>query len=170
MDNFELIEIEQHPKEEIDAAEQFWISFFQSDKKEYGYNLTIGGNLHNKSLVIKPITPSMLGKHHTPETKQKMSEDRIGEGNPFYGKRHTQQSRQIMSQNPNRKYFGEDNPFYGKHFTGDDNPFAKLTAEIVIEARKLHKEGMTFVRLSKKYDVSESAISRAVRGLTWKHL
>lgn len=170
MDNFELIELEQHTKEEIDAAEQFWVSFFQSDKKEYGYNLTIGGNLHSKSLTIKPRTPSMLGKHHTPEVRQKMSEDRRGEKNAFYGKQHTQQSKQLMSQNPNRKYFGEDNPFHGKHFTGNNNPFAKLTAEIVLEARKLHQEGMTFVQLSEKYNVSESAISRAVRRITWAHI
>ena len=157
MDNFELIELEQHSKEDVDTA-------------EYGYNLTIGGNLHSKSLTIKPRTPSMLGKHHTPETRQKMSEDRSGEKNAFYGKQHNQQSKQLMSQNPNRKYFGKDNPFYGKKFAGDENPLAKLTAEIVIEARKLYQEGMTFVQLSEKYSVSESAISRAVRGITWSHL
>jgi group I intron endonuclease len=170
LDNFSIIEIEKHSKEEIDNAEQFWISFFQSDKKEYGYNLTIGGNLYNKSLIIKPRIPSMLGKLHTSETKQKMSEDRTGDKNAFFGKQHTQQSKQLMSQNTNRKYFGENNPFFGKHFVGDDNPFAKLTSEIVIRARRLHKEGITFVQLSQMFNVSESAISRAVRKITWSHI
>lgn len=169
-DNFELIEIEQHIKETVDDAEQFWIEFFQSNKKDFGYNLTAGGNLYNKTVVIKPRTPTMLGKHHSPETRKKMSEDRSGKNNSFYRKHHTDQSKQLMSQNPNRKYIGEANPFYGKKFQGDDNPFSKLTEEIVLLARKLHQEGKTFIQLSQMFNVSESAISRAVRGITWIHI
>ena len=170
MNNFELIDIEQHTKENIDEAEIFWVEFFQSNKKDLGYNLTSGGQLATKTLILKPRIPGMLGKHHSLETRQQMSENRGGEKNAFYGKHHTDQSKQLMSQNPNRKYLGADNPFYGKKFVGDDNPFSKLTVEIVIEAKKLHQEGMTFVQLSKMFNVSESAISRAVRGITWGHV
>jgi group I intron endonuclease len=170
LDNFEFIEIEQHTKETIDEAEQFWVQFFRSNKKEFGYNLTGGGQLATKTVVIKPRTPSMLGKHHSEETKQSMSEQRQGAGNSFFGKQHSQQSKQLMSQNPNRKFFGADNPFYGKKILGSANSFAKLTDEIVLQARKLHREGMTFVQLSKMLNVSESAISRAIRGITWPHL
>lgn len=170
LDNFEMIEIEQHLKEEIDEAEQFWVAFFQSNKREFGYNLTAGGSLYNKTVVIKPRTPTMLGKHHTPETKQRMSEDRKGEKNAFYGKKHTDQSKQLMSNNPNRKYFGANNPFYGKRIIGSDSPLAKLTNEIVVQIRTLHKEVMNFVQLSKKYNVSETTISRVIRRISWDHV
>ena len=169
-DNFELIEIEQHTEDTIDEAEQFWVEFFQSNKREFGYNLTKGGQLATKTVVIKPKIPPMLGKKHTKETKQKMSEDRSGENNPFFGKYHTKQSKQLMSQNPNRKYFGRKNPFFGNGIKGSKNSNAKLTEEIVLKARQQRNEGMTFTELSKLYNVSESVITRAVKKLTWKHI
>lgn len=38
-----------------------------------------------------------------------------GEGNPFYGKRHTVESRIKMSNSKIGKQKGKDHPFYGKH-------------------------------------------------------
>jgi group I intron endonuclease len=170
LNNFELIEIERHSKEYIDEAEIFWVAYFQSNNLDLGYNLTAGGQLTTGIHLPKPKIPPMLGRHHSQEAKQKMSEDRIGDKNAFYGKRHSEQSKQLMSENPNRKYFGSDNPFYHIKFQGEDNKTSKLTNEIVLEVRKLHNEGMTFVQISKIYNVSESTISRVVKRLTWKHI
>ena len=46
------------------------------------------------------------------------SEDITGENNPFYGKCHTSESRNKMSEN-HADISGEKNPFYGKHHTAD---------------------------------------------------
>lgn len=63
--NFNMIEIEKFDNQaEIDEAEEFWIQFFQSRNREYGYNLTIGGTVNrgfkhtqqfktNKSIQMK---------------------------------------------------------------------------------------------------------------------
>jgi|ERR1035437_98977 group I intron endonuclease len=49
-------------------------------------NLTIGGEA------------PMMNKKHTDLTKEKMSEDRTGEKNSFFGKTHTEESRSKMSK------------------------------------------------------------------------
>lgn len=41
-----------------------------------------------------------------------------GEGNPFYGKKHTDETKQKMINN-HQDYKGENNPFYGKNHTDE---------------------------------------------------
>ena len=55
------------------------------------------------------------GKHHTAESRRKMSQARTGEKHPMYGKHHTAYTRQKMSQ----AHKGEKNPRYGKHHTAE---------------------------------------------------
>ena len=43
-----------------------------------------------------------------------MRENTTGERNPFYGKKHTDETRELLSQLASRRYKGENNPFYGK--------------------------------------------------------
>ena len=38
-----------------------------------------------------------------------------GEGNPFYGKKHSEKAKQKISNNRKGKCAGENHPFYGKH-------------------------------------------------------
>jgi len=170
IDNFSLIEIESCDQSNVDELEMFWIEFFQSQSKIFGYNLSQGGKPLADSNIIKTRKPPMLGKKHSKQTRQKMSKDRIGDKNGFYGKTHSSEAKQKMSTNPNRKFIGKQNYFYGKSFKGSQNKLSKLNEEIVLAARKLYKNGMTFVELSKLYNVSESAISRAVRKITWNHV
>ena len=58
------------------------------------------------------ISTANTGKQRTEEFKSYLSEKYTGEGNPFYGKHHTDETK--------KKYFiGENNPMYGKHHTED---------------------------------------------------
>jgi len=65
----------------LNTREAYWIRYYNSIVPN-GYNLTIGGQ-------------GTTGYHHTPEDRNKMSnlkKDRyLGEGNPFYGKTHSQE-------------------------------------------------------------------------------
>ena len=40
-----------------------------------------------------------------------------GENNPFYGKHHTEETKEKISKNKKRKRAGQNHPFYGKHHT-----------------------------------------------------
>ena len=71
------------------------------------------------------------GKHHLPETKQKLSELKIqyykdhpeankGENHPMFGKTHSDETKKKMSENqPDQS--GENNPMFGRY--GEDAPF-----------------------------------------------
>lgn len=51
------------------------------------------------------------GYHHSEETKKKISDAMKGENNPFYGKHHTEETKEKLK--------GENNPMYGKQHTDE---------------------------------------------------
>lgn len=87
IDNFEYKIIDEAKTiEELNEKEIFWIEKLNSITP-YGYNLCKGGN-------------NTLGYNHKEESKKKMSLSKKGtfkgEDNPFFGKKHTQETRQKM--------------------------------------------------------------------------
>lgn len=102
-------------KEEAEAKEREMIAFYNSDNKEYGYNILEGG---------------LTNKRYPEEVRLKISESRIGNKNPFYGKKHTKESirkmiesRTGLKRNDNTKQkiseWHKNNQFGGR------NPSAK---------------------------------------------
>ena len=93
---FEVIEICQN-SQILNEKEIFWIVFFDSNNNSKGYNLTIGGggtrNLKWNSESKKNASIFWSGK-------------RKGKNNPFYGKVHTQEVKNIISES-NKKRIGE---------------------------------------------------------------
>jgi predicted transcriptional regulator len=60
------------------------------------------------------------GKHHTEKTKQEHSERMSGENNPNYGKSMSDEQKAKISKTRTGKCVGEDNPFYGKKHTPEE--------------------------------------------------
>lgn len=171
LENFSLIELEHHPLIDIDEAEKFWIENFQSNKKLYGYNLSIGGKPLKDHTIIKTRKSSMLGKTHSAESKMKMRKSHMGEQNHFYGKTHSDESKLKMSNNENRKYLGDKNYFYHHKYQGSNSKAAKLNETIILEIRSTFNDHNTsFEELAKKYEVSPSTISRIIKRKTWTHI
>ena len=93
IDKFNIFELEMVEDIDADESEQFWIQFFRSWDRSYGYNIEQGG-CENKTLsevtrkkmsetkkqMFKecPELNPMLGKHHTKETKEAISNANIG--------------------------------------------------------------------------------------------
>lgn len=90
-------------KEEAEQKEIDLISQYNSRDKKFGYNVLIGGGL------------GTLGLKMSKETRKKMSENRRGENNHFYGKSHSEESKLKMSKAKVGKYRGENNPNFGRH-------------------------------------------------------
>lgn len=65
---------------------------------ENGYNLTVDGR--GKYIISE-------------ETREKMRKNTLGKNNPFYGKKHNEETRRRLSEIAS-KNTGEKNPFYGK--------------------------------------------------------
>jgi len=76
--NFEIIEICN--EKILDMREQYWIKYFKSTNRKFGYNLEDGGN-KNKHLteeVKKKIGESNKGHKMPEEVKQKLRECHLG--------------------------------------------------------------------------------------------
>lgn len=89
IENFDYAIIDEaHNMDELNKKEIFWIKHFNS-LAPFGYNLCIGGE-------------NTKGYHHRLESREKMRLAKkgtfLGEENPFYGKKHTDETRQKMKE------------------------------------------------------------------------
>lgn len=87
-------------KEEAEQKEIEMISFHKSNQHDYGYNVANGGKCaYSISEATKEkIRQANIGKHLSIETRKKMSISRFGSKNSFYGKRHTEEAKEKVSQ------------------------------------------------------------------------
>lgn len=128
-DNFEhIILFEGLTKEEAELMEKCYIALYDTMNDEKGYNKTKGGS-------------GTLGYQWTNEDREIRRSRYSGEGNPFYGKQHSEETKKKISEakrgtklseehkrkiSENHKDIsGENNPLYGVSHKGSDNPSAK---------------------------------------------
>ena len=98
------------------SKEKYWICYFRSNTPDIGYNLAQGGDggdtfhLHTveeQDEIKAKIGERFKGRKQTDEWIEKRKH--CGEENGMYGKHHTQETKEIISQ----KMSGENNPMYG---------------------------------------------------------
>lgn len=98
IENFDITILEKDlPLDKLDEREQYWMDFYQSYDRKFGYNICC-------------YASTTRGYHHTEEDKQKMSQLRKqyfanhpeainkGKDNPMYGKTMSLENRKKMSQ------------------------------------------------------------------------
>lgn len=99
-ENFTVIEICQaETVEKLNELERYYIKKYNAMNPEYGYNLCDGGD-------------NTCGYHHRKESREKMSKSRmgifVGEKNPFYGKHHTNETKKRLSELHSGKHLTEE--------------------------------------------------------------
>lgn len=106
-DNFEHIIVAQGlSKDEACNMEIELINKYNTTSRDSGYNMTNGGE-------------GILGYHHTKELKEKFQIKFSGENNPFYGKHHSDETKELISIKNKGKLSGENHPLYGTHRSDD---------------------------------------------------
>lgn len=136
--NFEHIVLFDHlTREEAEEIEIELIAYHKSINDEFGYNIQNGGNTtgtHSNETKRK-IAESNRRRIISEETRQKMSDNHAnfkGENSVWYGRHHTEQTKQKISLAKKGQLAGEKNPMYGKR--GKDSP--NFGRKHTIEARK----------------------------------
>ncbi len=100
-DNFiwEVIDDTCQTKDELDEMEFHYIKQYNS--LDDGYNLTEGGDINPMSNpdTRKKASITKTGTTRSVESRKKQSNTMQGEGNHFYGKSHSDESRRKISEN-----------------------------------------------------------------------
>ena len=87
----DLIE-EVETQEKLDEREIFWINYFNATDRKVGYNICEGGKV-NRTMIGE--NNPFYGKHHTDEVRQKMSNSQQHRTDD---RSHTEESKQKLSQ------------------------------------------------------------------------
>ena len=140
---FDFFVIEECEKGELDLREQCWIDTYKP-------------NLYNHELFV---------------------EDRNGCRNSFYGKHHTKQTKEKMSMLKKGAYNGADNPNFGNRWSeqqknrmrGGKNVNAKLNKSDVIEIKQMLAENIKHAEIAARFDVARTVITRINSGTRWGH-
>jgi group I intron endonuclease len=169
---FEILEV--CPKELLKERELYWVEFYHTLERDFGYNIEIPTDppQHSKvtrekiglskigkrrSLeVCKKISISRTGYRVPTEIKNKISFSTSGEKNHFYGKHHSEKScEKIREKKIGKKPSEKTKAKLSECRTGENNPKAKLTWEKVAEIRE-------------EYGVTVANIWKIVENRTWK--
>ncbi|WP_346938184.1 NUMOD3 domain-containing DNA-binding protein [uncultured Clostridium sp.] len=159
VENFEVIEEFDiaYSLEELNKKEIYWINFYNSNNRKYGYNKKEGGSRGKHSIEsIEKMKKAHFGAKLSKETKQKMSEvrkgKRLGKDNPMYGKNplkfmseddynklmQIKSNNMIGENNPMHGAYGELNPFYGKEHSDKTKSVISSKAKERYKDRKNH--------------------------------
>lgn len=102
-ENFNFKVLEECEESQLDRLEIEYIKKYNSNNREFGYNIDNGGNDVGKLSI---------------ETKEKLREMNSGKKNPFYGKKHTDEvKRKIKEHHKNNANYA----FHGKTHTEQRN-------------------------------------------------
>lgn len=177
---FEEIEILEIVEDSslLNEREQYWIQFYNSNNKEIGYNLTIGGD-------------ALLGENHP---KAKLLDEEILDirKRRFRGERkkdvYNIYKDKISFGGFEHIWLGKTSPHIGKEFiiptneisrqeyssianSGENNGMAKLNKEKVLKIRELYDNGESVASISKSYpEVNKRSIRRVCKRETWKNV
>ena len=124
-DNFEHLILATNLTQDIaNYLEEYYISFYKTTDDRFGYNITTGGknfshSEETKRKIGEANAVSLKGIKHSDAQNKKMSELFKGEGNPFFGKHHSEASKKKISNSRKGKKTGAEHPFYGQHRSQD---------------------------------------------------
>jgi group I intron endonuclease len=154
----------------LNKKEIYWIKHYKSTDKEHGYNSTFGGNQPIFTEEIKKkIGDSQRGMKRTDEFKKKISNATKGEKNPFYGKRHSKESKKKCGiKNIGRKLTKEH--IEKCIHKGESNGMSVLKEYQVIEIKTRLKNKERICDIGKIMDVKQSLIKNIKYENTWKHI
>ena len=103
-DNFKSeILLDNLSQNEANQKEQEMIQHYHSAEKQYGYNLSLGGNSVYPNEVVGQLISTKLKLYYSD-----ISNRRYGEANPMYGKKMSEETRRKLSEMRKGKSFSQE--------------------------------------------------------------
>jgi len=150
-------------KEKLCVLEKYYIDFFKATDREKGYN------------ICDDTMAPMRNRKHNEVSIKKMIDSKTGEKNSFFGKHHTEETKNKIKQSKLGKHLPEDckeKVLATAYKKGQFNINAKLTDEIAEQIREdfntYQTKYGTYKILSEKYNVHHSTIRRIIQNKTYK--
>ena len=78
----------------------------------------------------------MSGLVHSEETKQKLSDSKIGRKNPMFGKTHSDEYKDKLRVN----FTGENNPNFGKHLSEETRKKISVSKKAFYIQKKFNEQ------------------------------
>lgn len=146
-DNFIMTSIEEHDNtSDTDESEEFWIQFFQSRKRDFGYNLAEGGHVNrgfkhsDEFKKQKSIQMKEFFKTHKPHN---------------YGKEVTKELKEHLSN----------------MWDGEKSLNAKFNNKQIKDIRRMYTiDLVSQSEIARRYGVSSTTISAIVKYKTYKNV
>lgn len=149
-ENFDFYVLQVCTDSELDSLEKRYICMYDSMNHDKGYNLASGGkrNFSVSDSTKQKIGKTSRGRKFSDEVKKRMSETRKGSNNGFYGKHHTEETKEKMRNNQTDK-------------SGENNPRFNPEPVICIETGEIYSSAYV---ASKKLGLYSSGIRKCCEG------
>lgn len=176
--------------DELDEREMYWIKHFNSVDCSFGYNLTSGGKKFIMNESTKRLISNSLKKSFSLNDglRKEASLRTTGEKNPFYGRAHSEETKEKILKNRSwyrhseetkmkmsEKKKGKKHPNYGKKFSEEwrknlsESHKGQKPANLkdfppyeIEDMKEMYKGGKTLKDIADKYNVSNVPIRRVL--------
>lgn len=152
--------------EELNIKEQEYINFYNSVDTDVGYNIAKGGE--GGDTFTNDVNKEVR--------REKMRINSTGTTNPFYGKTHTNEAKNLISMNTIEHRSGKQHSIETKQkmsvsARGEYNSQVRLTIQQVKSIKKLLSiKELSQTAIAKLYNVSRSTILKINLGTMWGYV
>ena len=166
IENFELDILNMSDDYSIDMLEKYYIEKWNLTNRNNGYNSSTGGNdcLYTEERN-KKISEYHKGKPKSENAKQNMSKTakkrlENKENHNMYGKHHTEESRRKISEN-HANFKGEKHPQYGKKGKESKNSIKVIQYDYNMNQIKIWD---CIADVERELNICSTSISRCCKG------